>query len=291
MWAIQQYGFEAVISPRFGDIFRNNCTKNGLIPAQIAAEAAAELMAAVQDDPDLEITVDVERLAVEAPAIGFEAEFPLEASTQQQLPRRPRRHRYHAAPHRRHRRLRATTPPLAAGSHLAAVRCPGPLQKWEPIRGTAKSPATSHPSIGPRSVGRAAAKGPASMRKTLITTAPASRRKTLTPAPALRRKTLAIAISALILAAACSSDSPPGGAGISGSAQPVDTPDTASTTSTAGPEGGEGTVIELGPEDVVLTARAGALRRLRHTARLLARGVLGQGGPLGFRPRADGLAP
>ena len=85
VWAIQQYGFEAVISPRFGDIFRNNCTKNGLIPAQIAAEAAAELMAAVQDDPDLEITVDVERLAVEAPAIGFEAEFPLEASTQQRF--------------------------------------------------------------------------------------------------------------------------------------------------------------------------------------------------------------
>ena len=93
------------------------------------------------------------------------------------------------------------------------------------------------------------------MLKTLITTAPAPRRKTLTtPAPAPRRKTLALAISALMLAAACSSDSPPGGAGISGSAQPVDTPDAASTTSTAGGAGSEGTVIELGPEDVVLTA-------------------------------------
>ena len=79
------------------------------------------------------------------------------------------------------------------------------------------------------------------MRKTLITTAPAS-----------RRKTLAIAVSALILAAACSSDSPPGGAGISGSAQPVDTPD--AVTTIAGTEGSEGTVVELGPEDVVLTA-------------------------------------
>ena len=47
---------------------------------------------------------------------------------------------------------------------------------------------------------------------------------------------------------------PPGGAGISGSAQPVDTPDAASTTSTAGGAGTDGTVIELGPEDVVLTA-------------------------------------
>lgn len=85
VWAIQQYGFEAVISPRFADIFRNNCTKNGLVPAQIEAGAAAGLMAAVQADPDLEIAVDVERLRVEAPAIGFEAAFPLEASTQQRF--------------------------------------------------------------------------------------------------------------------------------------------------------------------------------------------------------------
>ena len=85
VWAIQQYGFEAVISPRFADIFRNNCTKNGLVPAQIEADAAAELMAAVQAGPDLHITVDVERLLVEAPAIGFEAAFPLEASTQQRF--------------------------------------------------------------------------------------------------------------------------------------------------------------------------------------------------------------
>ena len=45
VWAIQQYGFDAVISPRFADIFRNNCTKNGLVPAQIPAAAASELMA------------------------------------------------------------------------------------------------------------------------------------------------------------------------------------------------------------------------------------------------------
>ena len=85
VWAIQQYGFGAVISPRFADIFRNNCTKNGLVPAQIPADAAAELMAAVQADPDLEITIDVERRTVEAPALGFEATFPLEAATRQRF--------------------------------------------------------------------------------------------------------------------------------------------------------------------------------------------------------------
>ncbi len=85
VWAIQQYGFDAVISPRFADIFRNNCTKNGLVPAQIPAAAAAELMAAVQAEPSLEITVDVERLTVEVSAIGFEAGFGMEASTQQRF--------------------------------------------------------------------------------------------------------------------------------------------------------------------------------------------------------------
>ena len=85
VWAIQQYGFDAVISPRFADIFRNNCTKNGLVPAQIPADDAARLMAAVQAEPGLEITVDVERLTVEAPAAGFEAAFGMEASTQQRF--------------------------------------------------------------------------------------------------------------------------------------------------------------------------------------------------------------
>ena len=72
--------------------------------------------------------------------------------------------------------------------------------------------------------------------------------------PASRRKALTIAISALILAAACSSDTPRGAPGISGSAEPDATTADATTTTTADTEGSEGTVIELGPEDVVLTA-------------------------------------
>jgi 3-isopropylmalate/(R)-2-methylmalate dehydratase small subunit len=82
VWAIQQYGFDAVISPRFGDIFRNNCTKNGLVPAAIDADICETLMRAVEADPTLEITVDVARLTVEAPAIGLETSFPMDAATQ-----------------------------------------------------------------------------------------------------------------------------------------------------------------------------------------------------------------
>jgi len=85
VWAIQQYGFEAVISPRFADIFRNNCTKNGLVPVTVDPDVNATLMSAVEADPELEITVDVERLTIEAPAIGLEATFPLDAATQERF--------------------------------------------------------------------------------------------------------------------------------------------------------------------------------------------------------------
>ncbi len=85
VWAIQQYGFEAVISPRFADIFRNNCTKNGLVPVTVGAEFNAALMQAVLDDPTLEITIDVERLSVEVPAIGLETSFPLASGIQQRF--------------------------------------------------------------------------------------------------------------------------------------------------------------------------------------------------------------
>jgi len=85
VWAIQQYGFDAVVSPRFADIFHNNCTKNGLVPVTVTAEFAAALMAAVQADPTLEITIDVARLTVEAPAAGLEASFPMSAGVQERF--------------------------------------------------------------------------------------------------------------------------------------------------------------------------------------------------------------
>jgi 3-isopropylmalate/(R)-2-methylmalate dehydratase small subunit len=81
VWAIVDYGFNAVISPRFADIFRNNCTKNGLVPVQVTAEVGEAFMRAVEEDPTLEITIDVERRVVAAPAAGIEAEFPLDDAT------------------------------------------------------------------------------------------------------------------------------------------------------------------------------------------------------------------
>ncbi len=81
VWAIEDYGFKAVVSPRFGDIFRNNCTKVGVVPVQVTAEGGRSLLDAITADPTLEITIDVERRIISAPAIGFEESFALDDFT------------------------------------------------------------------------------------------------------------------------------------------------------------------------------------------------------------------
>jgi 3-isopropylmalate/(R)-2-methylmalate dehydratase small subunit len=67
-----------VISPKFGDIFRNNSTRSGLVPVIVTPEIDRALLDAVEKDPSLEITIDVERRSVEAPAIGLSSSFELD---------------------------------------------------------------------------------------------------------------------------------------------------------------------------------------------------------------------
>jgi len=83
VWAIQQYGFGAVVSPRFADIFRNNCTKNGLVPVEVTPEVGKALLDAVEADPDLVITVDVANLTLEAPDAGISCSFPMDPATRE----------------------------------------------------------------------------------------------------------------------------------------------------------------------------------------------------------------
>ncbi|MEV7964690.1 3-isopropylmalate dehydratase small subunit [Sphaerisporangium sp. NPDC088356] len=59
VWALQQYGFRAVIAARFGDIFRNNSTKMGLLPIVLPADTVEALQAAIEADPATEVTVDL----------------------------------------------------------------------------------------------------------------------------------------------------------------------------------------------------------------------------------------
>ena len=84
-WALQDYGFAAVISPRFADIFRGNSLKIGLLPVELPAEIVEQLMAAVTADPTIEITIDLESRTVSAPAAGLEASFDIDDFTRYRL--------------------------------------------------------------------------------------------------------------------------------------------------------------------------------------------------------------
>jgi 3-isopropylmalate/(R)-2-methylmalate dehydratase small subunit len=59
VWALQDFGFRVVISSRFGDIFRGNATKSGLLPALVEEEAVLALQKRVEDDATARVTVDV----------------------------------------------------------------------------------------------------------------------------------------------------------------------------------------------------------------------------------------
>jgi 3-isopropylmalate/(R)-2-methylmalate dehydratase small subunit len=85
VWALLDYGFRAVVSPRFADIFRTNCTKAGLVPAEVDPEVARALLDATTEDPSLEVSVDVERGTVAAPARGIEGRFELDDFTRVRL--------------------------------------------------------------------------------------------------------------------------------------------------------------------------------------------------------------
>ncbi len=66
VWALQDYGFRAVLSPRFGDIFRSNAGKAGLLAAQVDEQTVQQLWQLVEAHPTTEVTVDLEAREVRA---------------------------------------------------------------------------------------------------------------------------------------------------------------------------------------------------------------------------------
>src|SRR3954463_11757171 len=76
-WALFQYGFRAVISTSFADIFRGNALKNSLLPIAIPEEKHKALFAAVQADPAAEVTIDLENQTVTLPD-GSTVAFPID---------------------------------------------------------------------------------------------------------------------------------------------------------------------------------------------------------------------
>ncbi|GAB4527317.1 MAG: 3-isopropylmalate dehydratase small subunit [Anaerolineae bacterium] len=77
-WALLGYGFRAVISTRFADIFRNNALKNGLLPITVDAETLRQLFSLIEEDPTTTVTVDLASQTVTLPD-GRAVSFPLDA--------------------------------------------------------------------------------------------------------------------------------------------------------------------------------------------------------------------
>jgi len=66
-WAIDQYGFRAIIAPSFADIFFNNCFKNGLLPIVLPEATVAQLFDEVQAFPGYQLTIDLQRQVIVKP--------------------------------------------------------------------------------------------------------------------------------------------------------------------------------------------------------------------------------
>ncbi len=79
-WALQDYGYEAIVAPSFSDIFRSNCTKIGLLPVELPEDAVRELLDRAPDSA----TIDLERLMVTLPS-GREVPFQIEADARERL--------------------------------------------------------------------------------------------------------------------------------------------------------------------------------------------------------------
>lgn len=73
-WALVGWGFRALVSTGFADIFKSNSLKNGLLPVEVSADVYQKLLAAVQADRSVEITVDLESQTLKGPN-GIETRF------------------------------------------------------------------------------------------------------------------------------------------------------------------------------------------------------------------------
>jgi len=83
-WALQDYGFDVVIAPSFGDIFRSNAAKVGMVIVQLPEEQVKDLMESVDLDRGSDLTVDLESLTVTTPA-GKVLPFTFDESTRHRL--------------------------------------------------------------------------------------------------------------------------------------------------------------------------------------------------------------
>lgn len=80
VWALEDFGFRAVIAPSFADIFANNCVKNGVLTVVLTEDEVAELVRRSSEIDGHEVTVDLEKCSVHDEH-GFEASFQIDEFT------------------------------------------------------------------------------------------------------------------------------------------------------------------------------------------------------------------
>ncbi len=84
VWALADYGFRCIISESFGDIFYNNCFKNGVLPIRLSEATIATLFQMKSDHPNLQLRVDLESKTIDDNT-GFSVPFDVEEFRRQNL--------------------------------------------------------------------------------------------------------------------------------------------------------------------------------------------------------------
>ena len=84
-WALKDYGFRVIIAPSFADIFRQNCIKNGILPAVVTAADANELIALASDPETCELHVDLRDLSITTRGEGKRWSFSIDDASRDTL--------------------------------------------------------------------------------------------------------------------------------------------------------------------------------------------------------------
>src|SRR5699024_1419306 len=82
-WPLDDYGFKAVIAPSFGDVFKSNCSKVGILTVELPADKIQKILCLVREQPNTQVIIDLEQRIVKAEDI--ELNFKIDEFTRQKL--------------------------------------------------------------------------------------------------------------------------------------------------------------------------------------------------------------
>jgi len=85
VWALMDYGFQAVVATSFGDIFKNNSAKSGLVTVELDEASLNSLVELVREDPATTVTIDVARATIEVAEHGWRRDFTISPDTRERL--------------------------------------------------------------------------------------------------------------------------------------------------------------------------------------------------------------